>query len=140
MGAAESTGRSNETEREDEERRQESNGGSTGAAAAITMAAAGAAVAAWGLSRMLSDSKDNEENNEAMSIQAPVVTNNHGEPRPYNRRILYRPPSFVLKNPFLNLTPLLLSNGSTMMKDYIVVAPQSSRIARISSKSASALS
>ncbi|GJV28538.1 polynucleotidyl transferase, ribonuclease H-like superfamily protein 1 [Tanacetum coccineum] len=56
MGAAESTSRTNGTNQEEEERKQKS---SIVVGAAATIAAVG--VAAWGISRMLSDNTDTQE-------------------------------------------------------------------------------
>nr|GEZ65924.1 putative retrotransposon Ty1-copia subclass protein [Tanacetum cinerariifolium] len=64
MGAAESTSRTNGTNQEEEERKQKSN---TMVRAAATISTMG--VAAWGISRMLSNNTDTQENESAMKIQ-----------------------------------------------------------------------
>ncbi|GKF66857.1 hypothetical protein Tco_0193374 [Tanacetum coccineum] len=64
MGAAESTSRTNGINQEEEERKQKS---SNVVGAAATIAAVG--VAAWGISRMLSDNTDTQENGSAMKMK-----------------------------------------------------------------------
>ncbi|KAL4569384.1 hypothetical protein LXL04_025020 [Taraxacum kok-saghyz] len=79
MGASESTERSNGPT---------PGGSTTGPAAAIAMAAAGAAVAAWGLSKMLSDNNTTQENNGPMTVQATAGTHADG----LYPSVFYRPP------------------------------------------------
>ncbi|GKF44094.1 hypothetical protein Tco_0130646, partial [Tanacetum coccineum] len=64
MGAAESTSRTNGTNQEEEERKQKS---SIVVGAAATIAAVG--VAAWGISRMLSDNPESRENESFMKMK-----------------------------------------------------------------------
>ncbi|KAI3669148.1 hypothetical protein L6452_40373 [Arctium lappa] len=75
MGSTESTGRSNQTSEDEDEGSQPENGssggGSGGAGKAIAIVAAGT-VMAWGISKMISGSKDSEskEKDDAMKIKA----------------------------------------------------------------------
>ncbi|KAI3700209.1 hypothetical protein L2E82_44830 [Cichorium intybus] len=83
MGASKSTGRLSGSESEEDERRPEAGGGSSGTATNIAIAIAGAAVAAWGISRMLSDKSDTEEEDEATTMRIGT----HGlEPSLSNQR------------------------------------------------------
>ncbi|KAK9064673.1 hypothetical protein SSX86_016055 [Deinandra increscens subsp. villosa] len=71
MGASESTARSNATKEEEERESHPANssssdGTSIGAAAAIATAAAGAAVAAWGISKMLSNNPETQETQNSL--------------------------------------------------------------------------
>ncbi|KAL4581623.1 hypothetical protein LXL04_006146 [Taraxacum kok-saghyz] len=75
MGAAESTGRPNgTTEKEEEEQRrrrqQESGGSFTEKAATAATLAAGVAVAAWGISRILSNNTKSDEENDDTAIKS----------------------------------------------------------------------
>ncbi|GKE74308.1 polynucleotidyl transferase, ribonuclease H-like superfamily protein 1 [Tanacetum coccineum] len=69
MGATESTSRTNGTNQEEEERKQKS---STVVGAAATIAVVG--VAAWGISRMLSDNTDTQETEPSYASEGKSQT------------------------------------------------------------------
>ncbi|PWA81352.1 polynucleotidyl transferase, ribonuclease H-like superfamily protein 1 [Artemisia annua] len=88
MGAAESTSRTNGTNQEEEERNQKS---STLVGAAATIAAVG--VAAWGISRMLSDKKDTQENESAMKMKMIAEPSYVPEGKSRTSNVTWSPPS-----------------------------------------------
>ncbi|XP_024964456.1 uncharacterized protein LOC112504743 [Cynara cardunculus var. scolymus] len=97
MGSTESTGRSNRTEEEEEGQPENSSssGGSMGAGAAIAIAAAGTVMAAWGISRMISNisNSESEENDDAMKMKA------HGTESSYHNLVVHQSKQYESTEP-----------------------------------------